>query len=301
MLDHYVMGTHTRNSPEADIAILDYTNDDYKLGGAGNVAINLKALRLKPFLISVTGKDTAGKKMKSICKNENIEHLILQSDKRTSTEKIRYVKEDFTQFLRVDIEKKKDISKSVSETILKKLKSLIKADKVSSIIIQDYNKGVVTKKLIKDLQKLSTLNNIPLLTDPKNNNFKLLSQAHTFKPNLKELESYMNKKIRLNKTSIFNALRNADLLNNKYCFVTLADKGMFYHSDGNFGIVKGKKVKNADVSGAGDTVIAVLSALTNSQKKAFEIAKIANKCGAFVVKQHGIASMSLKEFRRYCK
>ena len=297
MLDQYVFGTHNRNSPEAEIPILDYEEENFKLGGAANVAVNLQDLKRTPILISVIGKDFGAKKLKQACREAKIKSVFVTTKKRTTTIKTRFVDKQFKQFLRVDNEIKTYISKEMELQLSEKISKLIDQNEIEAIIIQDYNKGVVTKSLIAFLKKVSKNNQIPLFVDPKYSNFKSLSNCTLFKPNLKELEDFVGKKIKINAKYILKCLSLSGLDDNKICVVTLGAHGIFYHSDGNLGIIGGETVENPDVSGAGDTVIAVLCHLYLKKTNLGTMVEIANKSGAYVCKKPGIASISLKNLK----
>jgi rfaE bifunctional protein kinase chain/domain len=296
MIDRYIVGKYHRNSPEADCAVLNYERTEDRLGGAANVALNLAKLNQHVSLISVTGEDEGHTIIKKLCSDNHIEFEHVSDPTRPTTIKKRFVDNDFRQFLRVDIESKEYVHKHIAIEILGLLKDKIKAG-LDLIIIQDYNKGLLSEQIINSIQKLCRVHQIKLSVDPKHKYFSLLSNCDIFKPNIKELEFHYNQKIDLDSNSIYEAVTQLNIGNAKMIFVTLAEHGIYYQSDTERGIINGVQITDADVSGAGDTVIAVLSFLLLREKSIKQMATIANKCGAFVCKLQGVNSINISDFQ----
>lgn len=298
MIDRYIIGHHNRNSPEANCAILDYTGTEDRLGGAANVAYNLSQLNQKVSLISVTGDDQAATILSDMCKSNNINlHKIIDA-KRPTTIKTRYVNESYNQYLRVDQEIRQNINAQIESEFIDKVKK-ISTEGIELIIIQDYNKGVITEKVIKNIQAICSDMNIILSVDPKHNNFHTLSECDLFKPNLKELEHQYGDKIVTSKDAIYKAIKKLGLNKSKSIFVTLAAKGMYYQKGDEYGVIEGISLPNADVSGAGDTVISVLSILLLEGTKCHKMAAISNKCGANVCKKQGVSFVNMTDFQSF--
>ncbi len=296
MLDEYVIGTHSRQSPEADVPIILSQQVDYRLGGAGNVAVNLKSLGLSTGIISVVGTDVQASVIHSLLGENAIDAHLISDESRPTTVKQRIVNQDFEQYLRIDTETTDQITLSQETEVILKIKNLLSLQRIAAIIIQDYNKGVLTDYVIKHIQELTLHHNIPTFVDPKQRQFKLLSKCSFFKPNLKELSLASKVEIVPEIKSIKQAIETLDL-DCENIFVTLGNKGIYYEelSTDNHGIVKGKPVDNADVSGAGDTVIASLVWGYLSGFSIEKMAKKANDSGAAVCRKLGVSPIFLKE------
>jgi len=182
MLDHYVMGEHNRNSPEADVAVLENTQSIYKMGGAANVAANLKSIRSKPYLLSVIGNDKDGIQLNKLLKQKKISSYILKDKGRPTTTKTRFVNSDWKQFLRVDKESKKNISQSLQIKLLKHFTELLRKDQVAALIIQDYNKGVISSSIVRAIKIACKNAKIPIMVDP---NLSFYLAAHCLNPIIK--------------------------------------------------------------------------------------------------------------------
>ena len=296
MLDEYVIGVHNRQSPEADIPIIDKSSVEYRLGGAANVALNLQALDLNPMLISINGDDEHGRKLTALCKSHIKETHIIKIEGHQTTTKTRIVDPSFKQWLRIDSERIEDVSKDHLQIVLLKLKELLISSEVDAIIIQDYNKGLITVECIKAVTSLAEALKVPIFVDPKRNNFLELSESEVFKPNLKELEWAWGQAIEPSVSSLSLAISELGL-KSKQIYVTLAEKGIFYldQTSGLKGIIEGTEIEKPDVSGAGDTVMAALvfSYLNGASTK--QMAQLANKAGYLVCLKKGVSTVSKTE------
>jgi len=296
MLDTYVKGEHHRMSPEADCPILNQTNIEHRLGGAANVALNLLHLGQNPILIGLIGDDKNGHTLKSKCQNEDINyHLFLDKDRPTTSKK-RFIDDTYKQYLRVDDEWTNDIAGDLEKEVLHYLDSFDFSD-IELIIIQDYNKGFLTEKIINKIQIISDTHSIKLCVDPKHNHFQLLSQCDLFKPNLSELSKYLKAELNPRFDEIDSAISNSTLNQKNDIIVTLSEAGIYYKSEAESGIINGQNIENADVSGAGDTVIAILGLLLISGLPIKKTAFIANKCGAKVCQMKGISTIKLTDLQ----
>ena len=296
MIDRYVIGQHNRNSPEADCAIIDYTRTEDRLGGAANVAYNLAKLNQDVSLVSVTGDDNGALLLSQLCEENNIKLHKVTDNKRPTTIKTRYVDESYKQYLRLDHELTESVDEHIEEALLSHISTLATRG-IELIIIQDYNKGVITERLINSIQSLCTDNDIKLCVDPKHNNFQILSNCDLFKPNLKELEHQYGSKISPDKDIINEALRKIDITSPDFIFVTLAEHGIYYQNGDSYGIISGISLPSADVSGAGDTVISILAVLLLHDMTCRDMATISNKCGAYVCKKQGVSFINYADFQ----
>ena len=206
MIDHYLYGQINRISAEAPVPIVDIEDEEYRLGGAANVALNLLGLGAKTTLLTMLGDDEVGRKALHLMRENNLKtNHVLTSKLRTTSLKTRIFDDD-RQVVRFDREDDADLSKEQEEMLLEELNALLKKEKFNAIILQDYNKGVLTKKIIKQILLITAKLNIPVVVDPKEYNFFEYQQIDLFKPNLKELSDAL--KIKIDPKNI-NSLRKA--------------------------------------------------------------------------------------------
>jgi len=303
MLDRYLLGDVTRISPEAPVQVFDIKNTEPKLGGAANVSLNIKTLDTEPFLIGIIGRDIEGEILKQVMhgQGQNTGGIITVED-RPTTCKTRVIASSH-HLLRIDSESKKEISKDTENKILELLKNNEKDFEI--IILQDYNKGVLTKSLIKNIFKLAKKNNIKVLVDPKFDNFFEYKDAFIFKPNRKELEDAFGRKAK-NDEELFKICN--ELLNKVRCYnlvITLGEHGMkvFNKTDGKMKThsISTRARNVSDVSGAGDTVISTLAVTLAGGAKIFEAVEIANIAAGIVVEEVGIVPIEKNILIRHIK
>ena len=257
MIDAYMWGEINRISPEAPVPVVEVKKHENRLGGAANVALNIQSLGSKPIICSVIGNDNQGILFKSLMKNANLStEGILTSEKRRTTLKTRVIAENKHQ-LRIDEEDTHPIN--IENKFLELIKKLISNTDV--IILQDYNKGILTPKVITEVISIANTKKIPTIVDPKKKNFNCYKNCTIFKPNLSEIKAGMNidfnadDKKELEKAS--GALRKK--LNAKAVLLTLSSRGICINSGKKFQHIPAYKRNIVDVSGAGDTVISVAS------------------------------------------
>ena len=301
MLDRYHIGDHTRQSPEADVPLIEQKQIDDRLGGAGNVACNLKSLGLSPILVSVIGDDEVGRVIEQLCSQKfETYHLKTLSD-RPSTLKSRIVDQEFKQYLRLDREVTTDLSLQDQHFIENQIIEILENQDIQVIVIQDYNKGLLTEGIITKIQALSRDLDIPLVVDPKKKHFSLLSNCTVFKPNLKELSQAVGYKIPPNKEHISLAISDLGLIDTQSIsiIVTMAENGLFYadQNSGVKGVINGQNIIDPDVSGAGDTVLATLVHSLIAGFSIKKMAEIANTAGAAVCRKKGIEVITLNELK----
>ena len=298
MVDSYLWGKVERISPEAPIPIVSLRKRENRLGGASNVAINVKAMGAKPVLCSVIGTDNKGDIFLDLLKKEKIDTQgVLRSHNRITTTKFR-IFGNSTQMLRVDEEVEHDLSEKDTQELLKVCKKIIDHQKIDCIIFQDYNKGVLTEKIITEVNAIARAKNIPLTVDPKKRNFNSFSGVTLFKPNLKELKEGL--KIDIDKDNSKGLIEAAKLLRSKlgctYILTTLSERGIFIslkdHGDEKNIFIPAHLRSIADVSGAGDTVISVASLCLSLKCSPYEIAYISNLAGGLVCEEVGVVPVN---------
>jgi rfaE bifunctional protein kinase chain/domain len=294
MLDTYWWGSVDRISPEAPVPVVSLQRKETRVGGAANVALNLCALGAPTTLFAVIGNDTEGKELNGLLNEAGINtKYIHESNTRVTTNKVRVMGRN-QQMMRLDHEHTNDISQAETEKLLANFYAYVDTEKPSLIILEDYNKGVLTAAVIKSVIDYCNSKGIPTSVDPKHKNFLAFKGCTIFKPNLKEVKEGLKMEVpsvsieSLNKVDA--ALR--DHLQHQISFITLSEHGVYY------GGAQGQKlipthIRNiADVSGAGDTVIAVAS-LTYASTQNMELAaELANIAGGLVCELVGTAPIS---------
>lgn len=294
MLDKYVFGQVKRVSPEAPIPIVDVYKRDTRLGGAANVAANIKALGAQPLLASVVGDDVEGHTLKRLLQAKNISsnHIILDQD-RITTVKTRVVSQN-QQLLRHDYEKTHPLDEKTELLLIDNIIDLLYSENPNAVIFQDYNKGVLTPKVIANIIHNCQQLNIPIAVDPKFDNFFDYKGCTLFKPNLKEaiagLEMYINPAKR--QTLVEADLQLRALLNHQYTIVTLGEKGIFIGTEDDHDLSPAYFSRIQDVSGAGDTVISVFTMGLTLGLDIFATAELANIAAGLVCKQTGVAPIN---------
>ena len=291
MLDIYMNGKVERISPEAPVPIVSVTKTFSRLGGAANVAQNLKALGAKPILCSITGHDEKSNDLISLMHEHNMNTSgIVISDERITTTKVRIIGNN-AQMLRVDTEDTFDLTEKEHNLLINKITDIINNNDIDGIILQDYNKGVLTETLIKEVIAIANKNNIPIGVDPKKKNFLAYQNATFFKPNLKELKEGIG--IAAKDDSIEEIIKSVDVLQNKlncrYIMTTLSERGVLIkdYATNTFHHIPAHLRKIADVSGAGDTVLSVAMLCLVCNQNAYNIASLSNLAGGLVCEELG--------------
>jgi rfaE bifunctional protein kinase chain/domain len=302
MLDTYWWGTADRISPEAPVPVVNVKSKEYRTGGAGNVALNLLNLGARVSMHSVTGTDEDGLLLEIMMKDKGINtEGVWKSDDRLTTNKIRIVSRN-QQLLRLDYENSNDLLPEKEQRFIEKTIALFDADKPDVVIFEDYNKGVLTEKVIKLLIAYCQQQGIMTAVDPKRRNFFAYKGVDIFKPNLKEVRDALNLadgKVELDYCNTIHS-RLAGLLEHSISLITLSEHGVFVH-DGQGGKIIPAHLRNiADVSGAGDTVIAVASLVYAATKDATLMAEVSNLAGGLVCEEVGTIAIDGDKLLEEC-
>lgn len=294
MIDAYSKGVVERMSPEAPVPIVNLKERFNRLGGAANVAINLKALGAAPLVCSVIGDDEAGKTLLQLMQEEGLEVAgLISSNRRKTTVKHR-VLDGSRQLLRIDEEDTFDLT----ETELGILSLMIRRslDSVDVVVLQDYNKGVLTETLIRDIMALCREKHLPVVVDPKKRNFFAYEGATLFKPNAKELREGLGVKAGTPEELEQAMLALQERLHCDMLMVTLSDKGVTIVRDGVFHHLPAHPRTIVDVSGAGDTVLSVAALCVALQADAETVASLANIAGGLVCEEIGVVPIDKDKF-----
>lgn len=303
MLDTYMWGNVERISPEAPVPIVTLHHKEYRIGGAGNVALNCKSLGAQVSILSVTGDDTEGLLLEELFESSNIDtSYLLKSKDRITTSKTRIISRN-QQMMRLDAEITKDLDKKDEQGLLEKIKEYISTADPDIIIFEDYNKGMLTEKLILEVIALCKEAGVITAVDPKRKNFFSYKYADIFKPNLKEVKEGLNMLFEdANQPTLENIHAELKkLLQHNISFITLSEKGVFYQQDKKSAIVPSHIRSIADVSGAGDTVIAVASLVYAATKNVHLMAELANIAGGLVCEEVGTVAINKEKLLHECE
>ncbi|MFL2572916.1 MAG: bifunctional heptose 7-phosphate kinase/heptose 1-phosphate adenyltransferase [Flavobacteriales bacterium] len=301
IIDTYLWGEIHRMSPEAPVPVVDVAvnQNDSRLGGAANVALNLKELGAESILCTVIGNDNRGILFEQLMKDQGLtlEGMLISNGRKTTT-KTRVIADNKHQ-LRIDEEDTYPIK------IEKQFYNLIEklTHNIDAIILQDYNKGVLTESIIEKIICLANKKNIPTIVDPKKQNFLSYKNCTLFKPNLIEIKEGLKTEIDLDDiddiTKNTSELRN--LISSKAVLLTLSSKGIFLNSNNNSILKKSTTSNVIDVSGAGDTVVSVAAICMACNINFEELAILANIAGGIVCEKVGVVPITNKELLKRAK
>ena len=298
MLDEYIIGDVNRISPEAPVPIVNITSRYARLGGAANVALNIKSLGAKPVLCSVIGTEQKSNDFITIMQQENLPVCgIIHSNDRILTTKYRAIGNNM-QLLRLDNEITYPLSPNDEQHFYDALLSILNTQRIDAIIFEDYDKGVITNSLIHKMVALANEKSILISTDPKKRNFLAYNHIDLFKPNWKELceglqlekcswqDSYLSEKMKQ-----FMIDRQ-----HKRVLLTLSGDGVviyqYENEKFNYTHIPAQVRNIADVSGAGDTVISVATLCMALGMEIKDIALISNLAGGLVCEEVGVVAIN---------
>jgi len=303
MLDTYLWGKVERISPEAPVPVVAIEKKEQRIGGAGNVSLNTVSLGAETTLFSVVGDDADAEILSVLLKNEHVDtKYIIKSRERITTNKMRIISRN-QQMLRLDTELTDNISEDDEEMLFKNFTSFVKRYQPALVIFEDYNKGVLTENLIQKLIAFCKENNIVTTVDPKRKNFFTYKSVDIVKPNLKEVKDGLNMLIdEVNEETLKKIHHELNkLLQHRISLITLSEKGV-YIQKGNYSRIIPTHMRNiADVSGAGDTVIAVASLVYAATKDITMAATIANLAGGIVCEEVGTVAINKKKLFDECE
>lgn len=303
MLDTYVWGAVERISPEAPVPIVSLDHKEQRIGGAGNVALNLQSLGAKAFVLSVTGEDEEARCLNGLFAESGINTgYCFQSPSRITTNKTRIISRN-QQMMRLDAEITRDLNPEEEEHLLQNLQRFLRTEQPQIMILEDYNKGVLTEGLIKSVITLCKEAGVLTAVDPKRKNFFAYRGVDIFKPNLKEVREALNLLAAETELPVLQSIHNElnRLLQHRISFITLSEKGVFYQ-EGAHGAQIPSHLRNiADVSGAGDTVIAVAALVYAVRQNPYLMAEVANIAGGLVCEIVGTAAINRQTLLHECE
>jgi rfaE bifunctional protein kinase chain/domain len=294
MVDSYIWGQVNRISPEAPVPIVSVNKRESRLGGAANVALNVKSMGANPILCSVVGDDARGNEFIQLLNDQGMDTRgIIRSGTRITTTKFRVIGNK-VQMLRVDEETDADLTGQENSELIGRIEQIIDSGGIDVIVFQDYDKGVISEGLIKTVVGKAIATGIPVAVDPKRRNFTHYRHVTLFKPNLKELKEGLN--IEFNSKDRAELEKAAALLNEKLgpaiLLITLSEDGVMvcYENNGTrrTAVLPSIVRSVSDVSGAGDTVIGVSSLCLARGVPPEEMAFISNLAGGQVCEKVGV-------------
>ena len=288
MLDAYVWGKVERISPEAPVPVVNVQRREVRLGGAGNVILNIHALGATPIICSVIGQDAAGTQLLQELEKRNVQtDGIIQSANRITTIKERIIAGS-QQVVRVDTEIDTVIDQTEQQQLVEKVKSLISSCDV--LLFQDYDKGVLCPSVIEAIIDLANQHQVPTVVDPKKRNFSSYQNVSLFKPNLKELKEGLKIDFDVKNPAELEKVvgQLLEKLQAKGAFITLSERGVYIDYQSKKHHIPAHFRDIADVSGAGDTVISIAACCVALNLPAHLVAGLSNLGGGLVCEHLGV-------------
>ena len=293
MIDSYTWGRVSRISPEAPVPVVNVIRRESRLGGAGNVVLNIASLGATAVICSVIGDDAPGRELQKLILDSNLstEGLIVEPGRMT-TVKERIIAGS-QQVVRVDSETESSISSSSQKALLAHIKDSI--SDVDVIIFEDYDKGVLSAELIQSVISMAKENNIPTVVDPKRKNFFAYKGATLFKPNLHELRDGLGlMPMDFDVDHLAETVRKFKVSQEfTGVFVTLSERGVYIDFENDQQLIPAHIRQISDVSGAGDTVISIAACVLALGGSTEQIASLANLGGGLVCESLGVVPINL--------
>jgi D-glycero-beta-D-manno-heptose-7-phosphate kinase len=295
MVDAYIWGAVERISPEAPVPVINVLKRDYRLGGAANVGLNILALGAKPILCALIGKDDYGKRLLHLLEDKGMsKEGIVGSASRPTTVKARVIAAH-QHVVRIDEESDMEASEQEEKEILDRIEKLLPGCNV--VIFEDYDKGVITPRIIETVVALAKKHGIATVVDPKKRNFLHYKNVTLFKPNLKELKEGMKIDIDVKDQSSIN--QAVELVRKKLAvdgvMLTLSEHGVFIDHENQKIRIPAHTRAIADVSGAGDTVISIAALCVAMGLPPEKIATLSNLGGGLVCQHIGVVPIDREE------
>ena len=297
MLDHYIFGTTSRTSPEAPVPIVEFKNESYSLGGAGNVVANLNELGANVLPFGIIGTDSAGLQLKKLIKEKNCDNTnLIPVPNRYTTVKTRILSTN-QQIVRLDKEETQKVPTSIFNQLINSLNYHI--PKADVLIISDYAKGVCSKPMTRKIIEIANSHTVPVLVDPKTSDLTYYQGSYLITPNLKEFKNIINNQNISNKQ--ISLLAKELLIKHKIdnLLITKGSDGMSLVSSEKTINISADAKEVFDVSGAGDTVIATIAFSLAHKINLENSIHLANISAGIVVSKTGTATVTKEEIVEY--
>lgn len=291
MIDAYTEGSVERMSPEAPVPVFSVKKRYNRLGGATNVAVNVKALGAEPLVFSIIGDDLKTEKFMQLMRRYGLEwRQLIKSGMRITTVKERVICEG-KQMIRIDEEQTNDLDEADQAKLLMAIRKMIDTKNIGCIILQDYNKGVLTPTVIEEVIAMARAKGIPVAVDPKKNNFLAYRGVNLFKPNAKELREGMAVEADSIEAIQVAAVELQKRLQCQMLMTTLSENGVVMLSKDGDEVrcqhIAAHPRDIKDVSGAGDTVLSVAALCMAANAEPYTIAALSNLAGGLVCEKFG--------------
>jgi rfaE bifunctional protein kinase chain/domain len=293
MVDKFIVGRVTRISPEAPVPVVAFDHDMSRMGGAANVASNVVALGGQATLVAVTGRDDAASTLVQACREAGIAPSFVGDGSRRTTTKMRVVTDRNQQVARIDYESDSDIDAEIEDRIIAEIAK--HAPRCSAIIVSDYMKGCVTRRVMQTVVSVGAERGTPVLVDPKIPHLDYYRGATIVTPNHHEAEAATHRRVRSEDDARDAARVFRERTGCRDVLMTRGDQGIWLLSSGLEGYLPAAAREVADVTGAGDTVIAALAVAISSGASVTEAACFANEAAGIVVAKFGPATASTTE------
>jgi rfaE bifunctional protein kinase chain/domain len=289
MIDRYINGQVTRISPEAPVPVVEQKSIENRAGGSANVALNIRSLGAKVSLLSIGGHDLEFDILNEILSETHIDTHILKLQNRKTTIKTRVMSGN-QQLLRIDHEDKHDLNPKEEAQLMTAFTDILTNTQIDGIILQDYNKGMLTKNLIHFIMEKANAKMIPTFVDPKEKNFFSYQNCTLFKPNKKEIRQAVGD---VTWDEADTLIRQN--LQNKCTLITLGSEGIYLNDGFSSNVYPTEQRVIADVCGAGDSVISIVALCYIKGMKSEDIAKVANTAGGQVCEIPGVVPVNLEK------
>jgi D-beta-D-heptose 7-phosphate kinase/D-beta-D-heptose 1-phosphate adenosyltransferase len=297
MLDTFIVGRVTRISPEAPVPIVAFDHQTHRIGGAANVAHNVIALGGHATLIAVMGQDDNGAALLRGCRDAGIEAGCIATDsERITTTKVRIVTERNQQVARIDYENDVEIAGDLEQGIVDGIQQ--HGASAAAIILSDYLKGCITKRVVAAAVAVARQRHIPVLVDPKIPHLDYYAGTTLITPNHHEAEIATHSRIRSTTDARLAAHAFRDRARCESVLMTRGDQGLWLLAKGAEGQLPALAREVADVTGAGDTVIAAMALAIAAQATMVEAAHLANHAAGIAVGKFGAATVTPTELLR---
>jgi D-beta-D-heptose 7-phosphate kinase/D-beta-D-heptose 1-phosphate adenosyltransferase len=296
MLDKFIAGRVTRISPEAPVPVVMFDHESYRIGGAANVANNVAALGGHATLIAVTGQDDAAATLAQACREAGVSPALVGDPERPTTTKVRIVTERNQQVARVDYESDADVAGDVEQRIIAAVQQ--HAADAAAIVISDYLKGTITERVMQTAVEAGNARNIPILVDPKIPHIDYYRGASIITPNHHEAEIATNMRVRTNDDARLAARVFRERAACHAVLMTRGDQGMWLLGGSADDSLPATAREVADVTGAGDTVIATMALALAAGATLVEAARLANAAAGLAVEKFGPSVVSPAELLR---
>ncbi len=300
MLDNYWWGNIDRVSPEAPVPVVALNKRESRLGGAANVALNCHALGAKVTLASIIGDDSEGEVLLKLANDAGIDTgLVAKSWRRPTTTKTRVISRN-QQVVRIDDEVTDELHPEEEHPFIDMVLRYLQRVKPQVLVFEDYNKGLLKENVIQRITAHCNEIGIVTAVDPKKKNFLAYKNVTVFKPNLKEVREGLHLPIEGVSEKELNEAHNKlnATLHHDITFITLSEKGVFYNNGFTSAIIPSHIRQVADVSGAGDTVIATAALIYAITKDVALMAEISNLAGGLVCEEVGVVSIKKEKLRK---